>query len=67
LWDKGRRKKKEARNQFISIGTYDLRSIHEGVAEASQISLQNTQILPKLAKRKTADERGGKPIVITNV
>jgi hypothetical protein len=35
-------------NQFIHIHTYHSRFIPEGVAEASQIFLRDTHVLPKL-------------------
>jgi hypothetical protein len=46
------------------IHTYHSRFISEGVAEASQIFLRHTHVLPKLAMRNTADVTGGKPIAV---
>jgi hypothetical protein len=44
--------------------TYHSRFIPEGVAEVSQIFLQDTHVLPKLAMRNTADVTGGRPIAV---
>jgi hypothetical protein len=46
------------------VHTYHSRFIPEGVAEVSQIFLRDTHVLPKLAKRNTADVIGGKPIAV---
>jgi hypothetical protein len=45
------------------IHTYHSRFIPKGVAEASQIFLQDTHVLPKLV-RNTADVTDGKPIAV---
>jgi hypothetical protein len=44
--------------------TYHSRFIPERVAEASQLFLRDTHVLPKIATRNTADVTGDKPIVI---
>jgi hypothetical protein len=50
---------------YLHIHTYHSRFIREGVAEVSQILLQDTHVLPKLVSYKnTADVTGGKPIAV---
>jgi hypothetical protein len=46
----------------IYIHTYHSRSISEGAAEASQIFLRDTHVLPKLVSYE--DVTGGKPIAV---
>jgi hypothetical protein len=46
------------------IHTYHSRFIPVGVAEASQIFLQDAHVLPKLVMSNTADVIGGKPIAV---
>jgi hypothetical protein len=52
------------RKHIFCIHTYHTRFIPEGVAETSQVLLQDTHILNNLAMRNTADLTGGKPIGI---
>jgi hypothetical protein len=49
---------------FIYIHTYHSRFIPEGVAEASQIFLRDTHVLPKLVMRNTANVTDGKSIAV---
>jgi hypothetical protein len=44
--------------------TYHSRFIPEGVVEVSQIFLRDTQVLPKLDMKNTADVTGGEPIAV---
>jgi hypothetical protein len=53
------------RGNYNNTYTYHSRFIPEEVAEASQIFLRDTHVLPKLVSlRNTADVTGGKPIAV---
>jgi hypothetical protein len=48
----------------VYIHTYHLRFISERVADASQIFLRDTHVLPKLVSNEEPDVTGGKPIAV---
>jgi hypothetical protein len=52
------------RASTLAIHTYHSCFIPKGVAEASQIFLRDTHVLPRLVMRNTADVTGGKPIAV---
>jgi hypothetical protein len=64
IYDIDKQKLAMLSHSMVLTYTYHSRFIPEGVAEASQIFLRDTHILPKLAMRNTADVPGGKPIAV---